>query len=414
MSTTVRRKKTQLNPWLRGLLFLTTATSSVQAEDFMESEGLFDILTGRDVNKTQFMQSLRLTIGGWLEGGYTFNPDDPRDGFNGPLSFDDRANELVGDELYLFFDRPANTEGDRWDFGWRADFLFGTDARFTQASGLDNRIIGDDTFRFYKFAIPQLYAEAFVPFGKGITVKIGHFYTIIGNEVVTAPDNFFYSHAYTMQYGEPFTHTGFLANSLVTHNISVSAGGVLGWDNFSKDPENLNFLGRVSWSSDDARTSLAAAIITGDVSKVSGNSGMPDRNRTMYSTVFNHDITDRLHYTLQHDLGIEQNAVANHKAAQWFGINQYLFFRNNETLSTGLRFEWFRDADGNRVVINGLSGPTNYFAITAGLNWKLLRWITFRPEVRYDWMYSSNGFKAFDNNSDTNQFVIAGDLIIQF
>jgi hypothetical protein len=414
MNTTVRRKKTELNPWLRGLLFLTTATSSVQAEDFMESEGLLNALTGRDVNKTQFMQSLRTVIGGWLEGGYTFNPDNPRDGFNGPLTFNDRANELLGDELYLFFNRPADTEGDRWDFGWRADFLFGTDSRFTQASGLDNNIVGD-TFRFYKFAIPQLYVETFIPFGKGIAVKLGHFYTIIGNEAVTAPDNFFYSHAYTMQYGEPFTHTGFLAHYPVTHNISVSGGGVLGWDNFSKDPENLNFLGRVGWSSDDARTSLTAAIITGDVSKVSGNSRAPDRNRTMYSVVFSHDITEQLHYTLQHDRGIEQDAVANYtKAAQWFGINQYLFFRINETLSTGLRFEWFRDADGDRVIINGLSGPANYFAVTAGLNWKLLRWITFRPEVRYDWMDSNNGFKAFDNNSDTNQFVIAGDLIIQF
>jgi hypothetical protein len=413
MNTTGRRKKIRLNPWLRGLLFLSTAGGAAQAE-LMESEGLFNALTSTDVNETQFMRSLRLTIGGWLEGGYTFNPDNPRDRFNGPTTFNDRNNEPLGDEVYLFFDRAVDTEGDRWDFGWRADFLFGTDARFTQASGLDNRIINDDTFRFYKFAIPQLYVEAFVPFHKGITVKLGHFYTIIGNEVVTAPGNFFYSHAYTMQYGEPFTHTGFLASYPILHNISVSGGGVLGWDNFSKDPENLNFLGRVSWSSDDERTSLAVAIITGDVSNVAGTLGTPDRNRTMYSVVFSHDITDRLHYTLQHDLGVEKNAIANNKAAQWFGINQYLFFNINEALSTGLRFEWFRDDDAKRVIINNLSGPANYFAITAGLNWKPLRWITFRPEVRYDWMNSNNGFKAFDNNSDTDQFVIAGDLIIQF
>jgi hypothetical protein len=273
--------------------------------------------------------------------------------------------------------------------------------------------VGDDTFRFYKFAIPQLYLEAFAPLGKGITVKLGHFYTLIGNEVVTAPGNFFYSHAYAMQYGEPFTHTGFLASYPVTDHISLNAGGVLGWDNFSKDPGNLNFLGRVDWSSDDERTSLAVAIITGEVSNVTGIPENPNHNRTMYSVVFSHDITDRLHYTLQHDLGVEQNAVAGRKAAQWFGINQYLFFNLKETLSTGLRFEWFRDDDAHRVFVNGLSGSASYFAVTAGLNWRPLRWITFRPEVRYDWM-ASNGFKAFDNHSDRDQFVIAGDLIIQF
>lgn len=412
MNTTVIRKKTRLNPWLRGLLLLSTA-GSAQAEGFMKSDGLFEALTGTDVNETQFMESLGLTIGGWLEGGYTFNPDDPRDRFNGPVTFNDRDNEPLGNEAYLFFERSVNTEGDRWDFGGRADFLFGTDARFTQAAGLDDNIIGDDTFRFYKFAIPQLYVEAFAPYGNGVTVKLGHFYTIIGNEVVTAPGNFFYSHAYTMQYGEPFTHTGFLASYPLTNNISLNGGGVLGWDNFSKDPENLNFLGGVNWSSDDERTSLAVAIITGNVSEVEGTPDDPDNNRTMYSVVFNHDITDRLHYTFQHDLGIEQNAINNSKAAEWFGINQYLFFDINETLSTGLRFEWFRDDDGNRVFVNDLSGSASYFAVTAGLNWKPLKWVTFRPEVRYDWV-DSDGFNAFDNNSDDDQFVVAGDLIIQF
>ena len=53
--------------------------------------------------------------------------------------------------------------------------------------------------------MPQLYADFAY---NRLTVRLGHFYTIIGYEVVTAPDNFFSSHAYTMQYGEPFTHTG--------------------------------------------------------------------------------------------------------------------------------------------------------------------------------------------------------------
>lgn len=409
MTITIKRKKLQLNLWLKGVLLLLTV-DNLQAEDLIENGGLFNTLAGIDINKTQFMQSLQLTIGGWLEGGYTFNPDGSRDR---PITFNDRANEPLGNEIYLFFDRPTNMLGDRWDFGGRIDFLFGTDARFTQASGLDNHLLSNHTFRFYKVAIPQIYIEAFAPFGKGITVKLGHFYTIIGNEVVTAPGNFFYSHAYTMQYGEPFTQTGFLASYPITSHISLSGGGVLGWDNFSKDPDNLNFLGGVNWHSDDEQTSLAISIITGNVSKVTGGPEDPDYNRTMYSVVFSHDITRRLHYTFQHDLGVEQNAVANHKAAQWFGINQYLFFDISKILSIGLRFEWFRDDDANRVIINGLSGPASYFALTAGLNWKPLKWLTFRPEVRYDWM-NSNSFKAFDNNSATHQFIIAGDLIIQF
>ena len=59
--------------------------------------------------------------------------------------------------------------------------------------------------------------------GTGLNVKAGHFYTPIGYESVPAPDNFFYTHAYTMQYGEPFTHTGLLGNYKVNPNWSVLA-----------------------------------------------------------------------------------------------------------------------------------------------------------------------------------------------
>ena len=40
----------------------------------------------------------------------------------------------------------------------------------------------------YGFALPQVYGE--VAMGD-LSVKMGHFFTIIGYEVVTAPDNFF-------------------------------------------------------------------------------------------------------------------------------------------------------------------------------------------------------------------------------
>lgn len=72
---------------------------------------------------------------------------------------------------------------------------------------------------------------------------MGHFYTIIGNEVVTAPDNFFYSHAYTMQYGEPFTHTGGLA-SWSGEKVTVHGGVVNGWDKFDAETDLLSLSGR--------------------------------------------------------------------------------------------------------------------------------------------------------------------------
>ena len=57
----------------------------------------------------------------------------------------------------------------------------------------------------YAWALPQAYAELA---DCDVSVKLGHFYTPVGYEVVTSPDNFFYSHAFTMYNSEPFTHTG--------------------------------------------------------------------------------------------------------------------------------------------------------------------------------------------------------------
>ena len=97
--------------------------------------------------------------------------------------------------------------------------MFGTDAIFTQAYGVPsfdvntalnplNRSNWDlrpaqqlMTTAFTTIALPQAYLEAYVPVGNGLNLKVGHFYTPIGYETVPAPDNFFYTHAYTMQYG---------------------------------------------------------------------------------------------------------------------------------------------------------------------------------------------------------------------
>lgn len=67
MTFVVTNNKIRLSPWWGSLLLFSTA-GNAQAENFMETDGLFEALTGTDVNQTQFMQSLGLNIGGWLQG----------------------------------------------------------------------------------------------------------------------------------------------------------------------------------------------------------------------------------------------------------------------------------------------------------------------------------------------------------
>ena len=257
--------------------------------------------------------------------------------------------------------------------------------------------------------------------------------------MVTAPDNFFYSHAYTMQYGEPFTHTGVLLSYPFDQNWSVTGGVVTGsetggWDGgFDKGLGNWNGIGGVTWTSDDKGTSVFVSGTTGATSETNNN------NFSIYSIVINHDIMEGLHYTFQHDHGFAGKAVVRNGHAldaTWYGINQYITYDIQDDLAIGIRGEWFRDDDGFRVfspgrtlslidpVVDpvtgeGLNSPSSYYAVTLGLNWKPLKWVMVRPNVRYDW---SDKAKAYDNGggstdyagTKTSQFLFSTDVVITF
>lgn len=76
-----------------------------------------------------------IKFGGWINGGVTFNPSQAG-GYNGPVIFADQANRFQLNQLNLFVQRPVVSTGNAWDIGGRVDFMFGTDAIFTQAFGV--------------------------------------------------------------------------------------------------------------------------------------------------------------------------------------------------------------------------------------------------------------------------------------
>lgn len=379
---------------------------NTQAED----AGMIESLSGYKLDESAFTKSSGINVGGWVSGGITYASHNAPSNSNSPISFNDRINEFQLNQLNLFAEKAVN-KGSSWDIGGRVDFMFGTDSRRTQAYGWDDRMIPRNNGnspgegeRFYDVAFPQAYAEIYAPIGNGITAKIGHFYTIIGYEVVTSPDNFFYSHAYTMQYGEPFTHTGALLSYDVNDWLSVTGGAVNGWDNFRQEPGAWDFLGGFTITPDDD-TSLAVSLISGDTNQTD------NINTTMYSVVLSHDFTDKLHYVFQHDFGVYQNGATNNgQNADWYGVNQYLSYDINDQLAAGVRAEWFRDSAGYRTGFDG-----NFYAVTAGVNYSPNSWLKLRPEVRYDNFGADNGgVYAFDDQNELDQIGVAMDMIVTF
>lgn len=433
-------------------------TEESVSKDWRDAEGLFEAM-GVNINNTEFMKNNNLKFGGWIETSVSGNTNSSPDGFNGTVTFNDRTGEIQMNQFYLFFQKAIEVNGDSFDIGGRFDFLYGSDAIFTQAYGVPPTDLANPNIvqnrghwdlhltshndRFYSIALPQAYAEFNLPVGNGISVKAGHFYTPIGYEVVTAPDNFFVTKPYTFQFGEPFTHTGFLAGYTFNPNWSVIAGAVTGsatggWDgNWDQQLGNWGFLGGVTWTSDDAGSSLALTASAGERQENSSSAW------AIYSIVAKHDFTENLHYVFQHDHGFADNVITAKGSlddAEWYGINQYLMYDIQDNLSAGVRAEWWRDRDGFRVAgparcgasfnIDNPNtipptghqyacGPNNfvypfagsdYYALTLGLTYKPVPWILLRPNLRFD----HADIPAFSAGNRRNQLLITGDLVVTF
>ena len=405
--------KNQLVQAAASSLLLMSLVTNVHA-------GAIADLTGYDANETSLLKNNGITVGGWANTGITYNAAGSDNGFNGPVTFGDRHSEVQLNQLNLFIQRAVATEGTGWDFGGRFDVMFGTDSFYTQSYGAqaghwDLNLLGNRNNRFYDLALPQAYAEIYAPIGNGLNIKVGHFYTPIGYETVPAPDNFFYTHAYTMQFGEPFTHTGVLLNYTVDANWALTGGALTGsttggWDGgFDKQLGNWGGLLGTTWTSNDKGTSLN---LTGTFSETSETNSS---SWAMYSAVFKHNITEKTHLMVQHDHGFANGATAGGKDATWYGVNTHLTYDIKDNLVAGLRGEWFRDQDGFRVgyparTYAGTNGGSSYYAVTAGVNYKPVSWLNLRPNVRYDWADGSRPF----GNTKQDQFLFSTDFSVTF
>lgn len=342
---------------------------------------------------------LKPSFGGWFAGGIYRNAHG-RDGSFGnfPLGF----NNIAGAQLNQawIYAENAVERGNGWDFGYRVDFLFGADGPDTQAFGDEQWDAGWDTSGQYGFAMPQLYVEG--AYGN-TSVRAGHFYTIIGYEVVQAPDNFFFSNAYTMYYNEPFTHTGILATHDWSDEWTFHLGYTLGWDTgFTNGNDGATFLGGITWSPSDY-FSVTYATSFGDP----GDDPIGTSDTYLQSVVVNTQVTDNLEWVVQSDFQNRQSAVLDGRS---YGLVNYLFYQWSDCMSFGMRYEWFRDSRGAA----GLAGASEHFhSVTLGVNRAITDRLTVRPELRFDWADRDDGFagRAFDGGTRGSQLTFGSQAV---
>lgn len=335
-----------------------------------------------------------LTVGGWVQAGfYNYNTG----------MFNNYPHNLNLNQMWLFAEKAMDTECG-WDWGFRIDGVYGTDGPDTQAFGNPPNTydFGWTYGNFYGTAIPQLYGE--VGF-KNLSVKVGHFYTICGYEVVTAPDNFFYSHAFTMYYAEPFTHTGVLATYETCNGVTVYGGWTKGWDTGFENFGGDVFLGGVSVGLGD--------YVTATYTTTFGNIGFgTDATGYSHSIVVDVALTERLNYVFQSDFVDYRGVVTDPRTgfpigspalSHRYGINNYLFYTINDCLAAGVRLEWFN-------VEQTMAFRSDLYEVTFGLKYQPHPNLILRPEIRWD--QDNDAFSVDPGRNDTLGFGM--DMILTF
>ena len=381
-----------------------------------------------------------------IEGGVTFNPAGPKQNF-GQL-FTDKPNTVLLNQILLTANKPLDPKATDFDWGFKLQGMYGSDARYTHFLGELDRVNPQDR---NQFDIVEANALFHLPvlFEGGVDIKAGQYSTPLGFETIDPSTNPFYSHSYIFSFGLPFKHTGVLTTSHVNPMLDVYLGvdtgsnttfGPLGENNSA-----VAFLGGVNLTlMDGALTVLALTHI-----------GPENASRALSPAGFNADgyyryyndivityksspqltLTTELNW-IRDDFGATGFAGGRPSSANGFGIAQYASYTLNDNLTLNARAEVYRD-DNNFFVAGfganngfdqfqkGFATPvttalhaTTYGEITLGVTFKPadmpapISGLLIRPEVRYD--HDLGGARAFNSNKDNGSFTIASDVVLTF
>ena len=152
-----------------------------------------------------------INLYGHVEGGYTYNSDDPSDKLNPFRIFDFEHNKPILDQLDFTIERAVDYRKDKWDIGGKAEIMWGADAGIIHSNGL---------FDWYdgirkpenQWDLTQAYIDITVPLGTGLRIRMGKFVNFVGYETINPTTGGivdFYSRSLIF-FNYPFTHTGII------------------------------------------------------------------------------------------------------------------------------------------------------------------------------------------------------------
>ncbi len=320
--------------------------------------------------------------------------------------------------LYIAAEKKAYTGGCGYDFGFGVDFMFGEDARiFRSARGLDDSWITGHMYNpeteaydipSYGFAMPQLYMEMAI---NNWSVKLGHFYGLLGYEGATAPSRFFYTKGLTCA-ASPVSQTGVLATFNGFENLDVTLGWVNGWNNGFDNSEYGEGMvtGAFTYRMNE-HASFKYAFLAG-TTEMAGLTGFlgpyywPDKGTgSAHSFVLKLQLTSRLESVSTLNYSDFTDIADNN--IQTLILGQHLYYNLNCCTKAGFRAEWMKNREINDDFVN------EYTSFSIGLNYHPdgNQNLFIRPELRYDRI---SGYDNYPLNGRVDQFTIGFDVMLTF
>jgi hypothetical protein len=375
----------------------------------------------------------RFKLYGWIEAGITGNPDAPVDNHNFGHLLTDRANEPLLNQLSAVGERALDPNATGFDWGFKAWFMYGSDARYTKSNGFLALVTNDRVQPDF----PELYASIHIPIPGtlGLDLKGGKYQDPMSAETLDPRSNVFYSHSYIFNFGIPENDLGGLATLHVNKYLDVYAGINRGVNiAFQDNNSSVAFEGGFGLNLLDGNLTVLALTHDG-----------PENPFDNHNWRYLNDITTTWKINKCWTSITDLNLICDTSlGGKWGGgVAQYFTYSVNDWLQLGIRGEIFRDSGafyvaqfranndfmhflrGDNLSPSFPSDPSNlggghttYFEVTGGVTIKPplpkpFAGLLIRPEVRYDQAITSQ-FKPFEQNTSHNQVTLGVDVVLEF
>jgi hypothetical protein len=345
-------------------------------------------------------------------------------------------------QLLLTANKPLDPKNPDYQWGFKLQFMYGTDARYTQFLGELNRV---DPNSRYQLDVVEANVLAHVPWltEGGMDLKLGQYPTPLGYETIDPSTNPFYSHSYIFNFGLPFKHTGGLAVTHVNGMLDIYTGMDTGTNTtFGPLGDNNGAVGGIAGINltflDGNLTVLALTHFgpeqpTRLLSPLGVNAN--GQWRTYNDVIVTWKPTEKL--TLVTEANLIRDAYGTvGKPVNGFGVAQYGSYALTDTVALNGRVEYWRD-DNNFFVASfpttsgfvlaqqGFGPPvhaapgsnTTYGELTLGVSWKPsvpapVTGLLVRPEVRWDHAFTGN--HPFNAQTDSNAVTLGLDAVLTF